>query len=205
MLADATWSKLVTFVRCGSALPNVPWQALHWSTRTARKGLWANPIHAWDATWKIHFPLYEPLCKTVTIVFFCVCVRASPWNCSKTHPAEATEQEWLKPLWFNNFTSSLWSIPVLAGSFLPLHLSLHPTILPLYFMAAAVVRQGREEIKNLCCFVVFPCGWEDVNKVLYYDLTHAHTHRHTVLKIKCVHIYTHTCYTKGYTFTQCDK
>lgn len=108
---------------------------------------------------------------------------------------QSQQQQRVKPSWFNNFSSSLWSILVLPGPFLPLHLSLHPSIasslLPLYFMAAAVAGLDLEEIKNLCCFVALPCGWVDDSKVLHY-LPHTNTHRkHTILEIKSIHTTTH--------------
>lgn len=59
------------------------------------------------------------------------------------------------------------------------------SLLPLYFMVAAVVALDLEEIKNLCCFVALPCGLAVVNKVVYYGLPHALAQ--SVLKIKSIH------------------
>lgn len=57
-----------------------------------------------------------------------------------------------------------------------------------------------EEIKNLCCFVVFPCGWTDVNKVLYYGLTHAHIQTYCTQDKKCTHLHPHILYKRLYIY-----
>ena len=125
---------------------------------TDTKGLWATKSTHENNTWKIHFPLYGLLCKTISLVYVFVCMCLCVCEIVKRHSRWWQQEQQVKPLWFNNLSSSIRSIPVLPGFFLPLRLSLCASIasspLPLYFMAAVTMDLDLEEIKNLCCFPV---------------------------------------------------
>ena len=111
--------------------------------RRARKGLRANTTSHEDNTWKIHFPLYELLCKMKTHVSVCLCV--CPLLCEIQRRFLWWQQEpRLKPLWFSNSSSSLWSTPIPSSVlfFLSICLSIASSLLPLYFIAAAIVEPG---------------------------------------------------------------
>ena len=118
-------------------------EALRW----AWKGLWANTTTHEDNTWKIHFPLYELLCKTKTLVSACVsvfvCVRLLLCEIQRRFLWWQQESR-VKPLWFSNSSSSLWSTPIPSSVlfFLSICLSIASSLLPLYFIAAAIVEPG---------------------------------------------------------------
>lgn len=105
--ADATLSKLVL-------LQNLVWQA--GSPRQAGKAYEQTQSTHEDNTWQIQIQnnLYGSVCVSAFARF------------KDISNGGSRSSEWVKPLWFNNSSSSLCSIPVLPCNFLSLCMPLLP-------------------------------------------------------------------------------